>query len=152
MIREASEADAPLLGTIFLRAIREGPSPYSDAQRAAWAPELPDPEEWAARLAAQRVAVAERDRAPVGFMTLARDGYIDLAFILPVARGQGNFAALCDRIEQWARGDNCPRLWTFASLMAEPAFCRAGFRVTDREEIDCEGQRLQRARMEKKLR
>jgi putative acetyltransferase len=97
------------------------------------------------------VFVADREDVPVGFMTLAKGGYVDLAFLLPAARGQGRFAALLAATECSARQAGAGRLWTHASLMAEPAFARGGFQVMERETIETGGQRLARAKMEKIL-
>lgn len=150
-IRQALETDAEALADVFFRAVREGPSPYSDAQRAAWLPAPPDTADFAARLAAQHVVLAEVAGAPVGFMTLDAEGYVDLAFILPTHRGRGVFRALCDAVERRARQQAATRLSTHASLMAQPAFRAVGFAVIHHETVERAGQELPRALMEKRL-
>jgi putative acetyltransferase len=114
-------------------------------------PHPPDPEGFAARLAPQHVVLAEEAGRFLGFMTLESGGYLDLAYILPGARGRGLFRALCDAIETEARARGALRLATHASLMAEPAFRAMGFAVMHRETVDLGGQSLARARMEKEL-
>lgn len=151
MIRWAEPGCAPALAEIMFGAVREGESPYSEAQRAAWMPARPEPAGFAARLAACDCAVAEEAGGTAGFMTLARDGYIGLAFILPQARGRGLFRALSDAIAARARRHDMPRLWTHASLMAEPAFQATGFQVIQRESVQRSGQHLCRALMERFL-
>lgn len=144
--------DAPALAQVFYNAIRRGPSPYTDAQRAAWLPAVPDTEAFAQRLAAQSVALSERDGSPIGFMTLAADGYVDLAYILHAERGAGVFGRLFQMIEQRAHGQGNERLWTHASLLAQPAFRKHGFSIIQHETVTRSGEVLARAEMEKALR
>ncbi|WP_298974499.1 GNAT family N-acetyltransferase [uncultured Roseobacter sp.] len=147
MLRWAAPADAPELAQVFFAAVREGPSPYSQAQRRAWLPEPPTGE----RLARLETLVAESDGRITGFMTVEPGGYIDLAFVLPEHQGTGLFRKLYDCIEQWARGRQEPRLWIHASLMAQPAFRAMGFLVIHHETVVRDGQSLARAEMEKRL-
>ena len=152
MIRWSVDRDADMLALVFHAAVRDGPSPYSDSQRQAWSPEPRSGAPWSARLAALETAVAEEDGALLGFMSLEPPDYIDLAFILPEARGRGLFRALYDAIEARAIDLGAARLRVHASLMAEPAFQAMGFRVIQRERIERACQMLPRADMEKLLR
>lgn len=147
----ATPTDYDDLGDIVFDAVRNGPSKYTEAQRAAWVPERRHGEEWAARLEGQVIAIARDDARAVGFMTLAPDGYIDFAFIRPEAQGSGLFRRLFDMIEDLALAQNEPRLWVHASLMAEPAFAAVGFAVVERECVDMNGESLARAKMEKRF-
>lgn len=151
MIRWATSSDADALGAVFFAAVREGPSPYTEAQRAAWLDVPPGGEDWVARLAPLHVAVAEVEGAVAGFMSIEPGGYIDLAFIRPKHRGGGLFRALFDQVEAHARGAGEVRLWTHASLMAQPAFQAMGFLVIHHEVVARNGESLQRAKMEKTL-
>jgi putative acetyltransferase len=135
---------------VFFAAIREGPSPYSERQRAAWCAQPPEPDAFAARLAPQHVVLAADTARVMGFMSLEKD-YIDLAFILPSCRGRGVFRTLFTAIEAKARARGETRLWTHASLMAQPAFRAMGFEVMHHETVEIEGEYLARARMEKTL-
>ena len=149
--RDGTIRDAAQLAHVFFTAVRCGDSPYTEAQRAAWLPAKPTTENFVQRLSGQFVAVAEFRRTPVGFMTLRSDGYIDLAFIVPQARGQGAFRHMFEIVEKQVYSEGASRLWTHASLTAEPAFQAMGFSVIQREAVDCAGQKLRRALMEKKL-
>lgn len=152
MLRWADPAqDAAPLAMLFFKAVRTGDSPYTEAERHAWLPKVPDPEQFAHRLGQKEVAVCEADGAPVGFMSLEPGGYIDLAFILPEHQGTGVFRRLLDRIERQARQQGEPRLWTHASLMAQPAFRAMGFLVIQHETVERAGESLRRAEMEKVL-
>lgn len=149
MIRWAKSKDADAL--VFHSAVRDGPSPYTEAQRAAWSPEVRSGTPWAARLAGLQTVLAEETGVISGFMALEPPGFIDLAFIVPQARQQGLFRQLFDRIEARVQALGACRLHTHASLMAEPAFRAMGFRVISRETIERAGQALTRAEMEKPL-
>lgn len=145
MIRWANPAEYDALGRVMYDAIRQGRSPYTPAQRRAWLPAPNAGPGWAARLAAQRVAVAE---GLTGFMTLDDFGQIDLAFILPGARGKGLFRALLGALEFVA---TTPRLTTHASLAAIGPFAAMGFSELRRESVVRAGETLGRALMEKQL-
>ena len=149
MLRWATPRDAEGLRQVFYASVREGPSPYTQAQRAAWVPQLPEAEAWAKRLGGLNTAVCDVNGQSVGFMTVEPGGYIDLAFILAEYRGTGVFRALFGMIEQWAVDHREPLLWTHASLLAEPAFQALGFLVIHQETVARSGQMLDRAKMEK---
>lgn len=150
-VREGEIADAAGLAHVFYKAVRDGPSPYSDAQRAAWAPSEPTKDDYAARVRDLYLAVAEDNRKIVGFMAMKPDGYVDLAFILPAFRSKGAFRNLFEMMEHRARKDGTAVLRTHASLMAEPAFRAVGFSVIQRETEQRAGQSLPRVEMEKYL-
>lgn len=149
-LRTATAADTEALGIVMFRAIHEGDSPYTQAQRVAWLARHNSGPDWAARLGRQYVVLAEAEGI-TGFMSLDLGGYIDLAYILPEARGRGLFARLLARIEAEARLLHAPRLTTHASLMAQPAFARHGFTIDHHETVERHGQRLARAAMSKSL-
>lgn len=147
----ATPTDYDDLADIVFDAVRNGPSKYTQSQRAAWVPVRRGGEEWAARLKGQVIAIARDGNRAVGFMSLAPEGYIDFAFIRPEAQGTGLFRRLFDMIEDKARSQNEPRLWTHASLMAQPAFAAVGFAVVEREVVQIGNEHFERAKMEKQL-
>lgn len=152
MIRWADTQDADALGRVMFDAIHQGHSPYSPEQRRAWLPAPNSGRAWSVRLARQRIVMADDDAgAAVGFMTLAEDGCIDLAFLLPSHRGHGLFRQLYDCIEDEARSRELDSLYTHASLMAEGPFMAAGFCTEQAESIERNGQTLARFLMRKWL-
>ena len=150
-IRQMRGPEADALGAVMWDAIHIGRSAYSPAQRHAWLPEPPQGAGWAARLAKQQVWVAMDRAAPVGFLTLANDGYIDLCFVQSSHQGQGVFAALLRALQDGAQARGCRRLWTHASLTAQPAFAARGFYVIAQETVQRSGETLARTEMEKVL-
>lgn len=150
--RWASPHDYDALGQVMFDAIHAEPSPYSEAERAAWRAEPYVGADWHARLASKHVLVGQDgDGAPIGFLTVEPGGYIDLGYILPRARGRGWFRKLFGGIEAKARAMGETRLHTHASLAAEGPFTSVGFHVIEHEVIAQNGQSLRRSAMEKHL-
>jgi putative acetyltransferase len=150
-LRRGNNADHELLGQLMFDAVRTGPSPYSEAQRAVWVSAPRKGEDWSARLAAQSIFIAESEGHALGFMTLAADGYLDFAYILPKARGLGIFRKLYECVETDARRSGEHRIWVHASLMARPAFKTVGFNEIERETVHIDDIALDRFLMEKPL-
>jgi GNAT superfamily N-acetyltransferase len=150
-LRWACPGDGDVLADIMFDSVRNGESPYSEPQRAAWVPVHPSGEAWAERLARQDVILAEQDGAAAGFATLAEGGYVDLAFVRPKARRRGLFRQLLSRLIERAAAKGEPRLWTHSSLTAEPAFAKLGFTIRKRERVRVGDQELERFEMEMPL-
>lgn len=149
--RWAQESDYDLLGEVLFDAVRNSQSAYSPEQREVWAPAPPFGPQWRDRLRAQDIIVAEANGDILGFMSLARLGYVDFAFIRPQAQRSGLFKRLYGYIFQRAAERSEPRLWTHASLMAEPPFRGVGFTVLRREVVHIGDQSLDRYEMENHL-
>ena len=150
-IRWATAADSDLLADIMFDAVRNGESPYSEEQRAAWVRAPRSGPEWSERLQGQDIILAEQDGRGVGFVSLADGGYVDFAYIRPQAQHTGLFRQLLMHIVNRAIEKGAPLLWTHASLMAEPAFERLGFSVRKRERVHIGNQSFDRCEMEKSL-
>jgi putative acetyltransferase len=150
-IRRATPRDFDALGEVFHAAVHEGAGQYSPGQRAAWSPAPRRGESWHAHLGAQLVWLAEADGRPLGFMSLTPEGYLDLAYILAEAQGQGLFRRLYADLEDEARASGLVHLWTDASLHAKAPFEAVGFAVCYAETVSRSGETLKRFRMEKTL-
>lgn len=147
----ATPADYTEIADVIFDAVRNGPSKYNEAQRAAWVPERKSGAEWDARLATKDIVLARDGDRIVGFMSIEGGGYVDFAFIRPEAQGSGLFRRLFELVEARARAANEARLWVHASLMAQPAFAAVGFSVIEHQVVPMGDQALQRACMEKLL-
>lgn len=150
-IRTANQEDYSLLGELMFDAVRNSCSAYTAEQRKAWVPEVERGTDWSKRLSAQTIIVADIDDEILGFVSLAENGYIDLAFIRPKHQGKGVFRCVYDRLEQTARERGERRLWVHASLMAQPAFAAMGFDTVQEQLVELRGQVLRRFEMEKYL-
>lgn len=150
-LRVATQADFPQLAEVMYDAIWNGPSLYTFDQKRAWCPEVRSGSDWNERLMNQFVVLAETDRAVVGFLSLAHNGYIDFAYIRPLYQGTGLFRKLFEALELRAIQVREARLWVHASLMAQPAFTAMGFEIVKAENVEVRGQHLSRFEMQKAL-
>ena len=149
--RWATAEDSELLADIMFDAVRNGESAYNEHQRAAWVPAPRSGPAWKARLQQQQIVVAEQDGKAVGFVSLAPGGYVDFAYIRPEAQHTGLFRQLLEQVVDKAIATGESRLWTHASLMAEPAFANLGFTVRKRERVRIGDQDFDRCEMERAL-
>jgi putative acetyltransferase len=89
-IRYYEAGDAPEIVRLFFETVRSvNRADYSDEQLEAWAPSVPDPEEWHARMAGRRTLVAEEGGEVVGFAELEYDGRLDMLYVRKDAVGRG---------------------------------------------------------------
>ena len=151
-LRLGTLADAGAIAHVFRRAVLEGARDhYTPEQRAAWAGPSPVAARWRTRLTGLRIFVAETDVEIVGFMTLARSGLVDHAFVLPEHRGTGIALALYRKLEDAARGVGLARLHSDASHLARPFFERQGWDLCRNQTVTIRGVALINFRMEKRL-
>lgn len=122
-IRQFQDRDAPAAANLFFEAVQKGAkAAYTQKQRNAWAPSIPDVNTWRDRMAAQYSVVAYQADELLGFMTLTEEGVIDLAFVLPQAMGSGVAGKLYDEIMKEAIARKLPTLQTRASHIARRFF------------------------------
>ena len=151
-LRPYTPADSGALAQIFYDAIHTGAAAhYTQAQRTAWAAEVPTPEAWAKRLTGLWTFVAHGPGGPIGFFSLRPDGYLDLAFVAPLAMGQGAGAALLMATESRAKTTGLTRLTTEASLAAHGFFLRHGWSEIAPQTVERHGVKLRNFRMEKPI-
>lgn len=142
-IRSYRATDAAATARLHYDAVHGGTDAHYDAdQRRAWAPAVPETDAWADRLAAQTVFVAERGDRLVGFMTLAADGCIDLAFVAPDCMGRGIAGALYDRIVEAAISQGLTHLTADASHLLRPFLERRGWTVVRQQTVERDGVAL----------
>ena len=124
---------------------------YSDEQVAAWAPRVPDSEEWHARMAARRTLVAQEGNAVVGFAELESDGHLNTLYLRKDAVGRGVGRRLYEAVERKARGQGLERIFTEASITARPFFEPRGFHVVRERTVVVRGVSMTNFAMEKDL-
>ena len=153
LIRPYRDGDAPALAQIFHRAVRDGAQDhYSERERAAWSPSIPEGSEWVARLTVADTIVAECDGTPAGFMTInTGTGFLDFAYVAPEQMGRGVAEVLYAVIEGRARVAGCRVLETEASKLAERFFMRRGWHLVARQSVDRGGVAIPNAVMRKPL-
>lgn len=150
-LRWADPDDDEALAQVMFDAVRNGRSHYSEQQRRAWVGAPRSGEAWRARLTQSYVVLAEIDGEARGFMSVDAKGYVDFAYIRPAHQGSGLFRQLFKAVEAKAGEIGLARLWTHASLMAQPAFAVVGFEIVRKEEVELGGELFERYEMEKAL-
>jgi len=119
---------------LFFEAVQTGAkAAYTQEQRNAWAPAIPDVATWRDRLAAQYSVMAYQGGELLGFMTLTEEGVIDLAFVHPKAMGSGVAGKLYDVIMKEARTRQLTTLQTRTSHLARRFFEKRDWSVVQQE-------------------
>jgi len=151
-IRDYREGDAPEIVRLFYGTVRSvNRADYSDEQVEAWAPGVPDPEEWNARMSGRRTLVAEEGGEVLGFAELEDDGHLDMLYLREDAVGRGVGRGLYGAVERVARAEGLRRIFTEASITARPFFERHGFRVVREQTVTVRGVAMTNFAMEKLL-
>lgn len=151
-IRRFRDGEAGALHQVFFKTVREGTGEfYSEVQRRAWAANSRMPTRWIKRLADQFTVVATIEGRIVGFMSMAANGYVDLAYVLPHHKGLGIGSRLYEEIEAEARNRALTILTTEASHLARPFFKRQGWTEVAKQQVERLGITLENFRMEKLL-
>ena len=151
-IRYYEAGDAPEILRLFFETVRSvNRADYSDEQLEAWAPGVPDPEEWHARMAGRRTLVAEEGGEVVGFAELEYDGRLDMLYVRKDAVGRGVGRQLYEAVEREARGQGLGWIFTEASITARPFFEQQGFRVVREQMVSRRGVSMTNFVMEKEL-
>ena len=151
-IRDYQAPDAPKIARLFYETVRSvNRADYSEEQVRAWAPGLPDREEWHARMAGRRTLVAEEGGEVVGFAELEEDGHLDTLYLRKDAVGRGVGRRLHEAIEREARALGLGKIFTEASITARPFFERRGFRVVRERTVTVRGVPMTNFAMKKDL-
>lgn len=130
VIRPFRPEDAVATHGVFRRAVHEGTlSRYSAEERAAWLPDDTMPPGWGDWLERHFTVVADRSGDILGFMMLERDGYLNMAYVLPSEMGKGTADSLYAAVLTEARLIGLGRLTTLASRFAIGFFTRHGWRI-----------------------
>lgn len=124
---------------------------YSGEQVEAWAPGVPDPDEWHERMTGRRTLVAEEGGEVVGFAELEGDGHLDMLYLRKDAVRRGVGRGLYRAVEREARASGLGRIFTEASITARPFFERHGFRVVREQTVTVRGVQMTNFAMEKPL-
>jgi len=135
-IRHYSEDDAYEIVRLFYETVHTvNRAHYSEEQLEAWAPRVPDSDEWHTRMAGRRTLVAESGGELVGFAELEHDGHLDMLYLRKAAVGRGIGRMLYQAVEREARGLELERIFTEASITARPFFEGQGFCVVREQRV-----------------
>jgi putative acetyltransferase len=151
-IRDATASDASAVADLFYNTILNvNVGDYSVAQVEAWAGPAPIPEMWDRRIteSRRRMFVATTEDVVVGFAELEGDGHVDTLYVHHEYQGCGIASALLDLIEAEARRLGLSRLYTEASITAEPFFSARGFSMVRPQVVEVRGHTFRNFVMDK---
>ena len=150
-IRLFQSEDAKAIAQLFHDTVRKvNIQDYSLEQVQAWSPNDIYFRDWQ-QCGTKFTCVAEIDKQIVGFGELEPDGHIDCFYCHYLYQRQGVGSKIYGAIEHQARELNLDRLFTEASITAQPFFIRHGFSVIKKQMVSCRGQTLINYSMEKQL-
>ena len=132
-IRQYRPGDCGAIAQLFYEAVHANPD-YSQVQRAAWAPQVP--ENWHETFLAHHTVVAEEDDQIVGFGDMDGAGYLDRLYVHPAYQRKGVATAICAALE---KGCTAPTLTTHASITAKPFFENRGYRAEKLQQVERKG-------------
>jgi GNAT superfamily N-acetyltransferase len=121
---------------------------YSLDQLNAWAPESVDLDAWCDRFQNRVALVVESDSKLIGFADMTHDGYLDRLFVSADHQRQGVAKLIWSGLDAHLRRLKCEIVFTEASITAKPFFESIGFRVLQRQQVECRGVSLDNFRME----
>jgi putative acetyltransferase len=93
------------------------------------------PELWEERLEALTAFVATANGAPVGFLLMGPDGFIDLFYIAPPFMGSGLGERLYESARVEAKSLGLSGMSTEASHLARSFFARQGWQIEARQTV-----------------
>lgn len=154
-VRDAETGDAPAIAQLFYNTILNvNVGDYTVPQVEAWAGPAPAPGMWKRRIIsgennAKWTFVALEDGQMVGFAEFEGHGHLDTLYVHHEFQGHGIASRLLDRIEAETRRRELERLYTEASITAEPFFRRRGFSVVRPQLVEVRGHTFRNFVMEK---
>ena len=128
-------------------------SDYTEGQLAAWAPDEPDLERWASRIAASDciLAVHRSNDKILGFASLVDYHYLDFLYVRANVLRSGVASTLLKEIEAMASRSGAESLSANSSITAKPFFEKMGYECTGEQEVKRGDERLLSFRMRKDL-
>ena len=151
-LRPLLPADMAVLAAVFQASVEDlTAEDYDEAQRAAWASAADEERAFGARLAGALTLVATLGGAPVGFISLAGAGEIDMLYVYPETARQGIGTMLLRALQTMASARGATKLTVAASDTSRPFFERHGFAATHRQTVAIAECWLGTTQMEKTL-
>ena len=149
-IRAFQIGDESDLHAIFHSAVHSRTvAGYNAKQRAAWAPEDWDMQDWQQLMRRLQPCVLELAGRPVAYADLQSNGDIGHFFVHADHTGQGMGRRLMQHLLDEAAARGLKTLQADVSLTAQPFFRNFGFVVLVQREVTRRGIRLANARMQK---
>ena len=135
IVRVYQAADAQALARLFYETVHSV-TDYTEAQKNAWAPQIPDDDSWNNMFQTSCTLVAEEKGQILGFGNMDKSGYLDLLYVHPACQRRGIATAICDGLE---KASKAPVFTTHASITARPFFENRGYRVIKEQQVERKG-------------
>ncbi|MCA1055822.1 GNAT family N-acetyltransferase [Rossellomorea aquimaris] len=140
IVRDFLRQDALPALRLFKETIRQvNLGDYSEGQVEVWSNSFGRFEEWEGRLERHRTIVAEDEGGLTGFVSLDREGVVDLLYVHKDYQRRGIASRLLDRAERYAASINIHELYTEASLTARPFFEKHGYKIVRKQTKQVKG-------------
>lgn len=151
-IRPFQITDVSQIAQLFHQTVHEvNIQHYSLSQVKAWAPDDLNFRNWA-DICANRLTYVADDRGIIaGFGELESNGHIDCFYCHKNYQRRGVGRQIYNAIEAQALNLSIDRLFTEASLTAEPFFQQMGFALIQTQQVTCRGETFINYAMEKWL-
>lgn len=134
-IRPYQPEDRAAATLVYFRAVREGSAAFYTKRNA-----LPGPLRKARTLIGRQLLdqdrlVAEENGRMTGFFSMDPTGYLDMAFVIPEAMGDGTAAQLYDTLMARARARGLTRFTVRAAEQSRRFLSRRGWTVTGHDRL-----------------
>jgi len=151
-IRPFQITDVSQIAQLFHQTVHEvNIQHYSLSQVKAWAPDDLNFRNWADICANRSTYVADDRGIIAGFGELESNGHIDCFYCHKNYQRRGVGRQIYHAIETQALNLSIDRLFTEASLTAEPFFQQMGFSLIQTQQVTCRGETFINYAMEKWL-
>lgn len=146
LIREYLMSDCKEITELFYNTVHTvNARDYTKEQLDVWATGKEDLGKWNSSLQEHCSIVAVKNDVIVGFGDIDKTGYLDRLYVHTDHQGKGIATAICDRLEQYVKGD----ITTHASITAKPFFEKRGYRTLKKQQVERQGIFLTNFRMKK---
>ncbi|MGB5637252.1 MAG: GNAT family N-acetyltransferase [Waterburya sp.] len=151
-IRLFRPKDEEQVAQLFYNTVRKiNIQHYSEKQVTAWSPEDIYFRNWSKICSSRFTYVALENNKIIGFGELEADGHVDCFYVHHHYQRQRVGSNIYQAIEIKARELTLTRLFTEASITAQPFFINQGFILIKKQQVFCRGQTLINLLMEKSL-
>ena len=147
-IRNYKPSDCKEMAELFYHTIHTvNAKDYTEEQLNVWATGQVDLEKWNQSFLEHYSVIAVEGERITGFGDIDKTGYLDRLYVHADYQNQGVATAICDALEQTARGN----ITTHASITARPFFEKRGYKIIKEQQVERQGIFLTNFVMEKEM-
>ena len=146
IIREYRPSDCEEMAILFYNTVHTiNAGDYTKEQLDAWATGKVDLGKWNRSFQEHYSVVAVEEGKIIGFGDIDKTGYLDRLFVHKDYQRKGIATAICNELEQKARG----KIVTHASITTRHFFEKRGYVVITKQQVERQGIMLENFVMEK---